>query len=499
MKISTRLILHLTVVVSVVLIVASLLLLRQREQSLREAAEDEVRAHAVTLRIALEENYAANHVLDAQRLINRLRENAGIYSVLLFNLAGNVELASHPDIPEEIRYLKEARQVMATGEKIEIERQLGSEDVFSIIMPLKVNDQPVGALEIAQSISFVHAEIAQMRGEIVLMALLLCVAIFLVVLAVTNYSLTQPIQGLLDGAAAMARGELSHRVFVPRGGGELGELAQNFNRMAESLVEQRRQAEREAEERLALERKLRHSERLAAVGHLAAGVAHEMGAPLQVIDGRATQLANHPATPAEPHQRNLAIIHNQTERITNIVRNLLNLSRTYELRRRPVNLSGLMAETIELILPNAARSGVLIENNCPEQTQAEADPNLLHQVFLNILNNAIQAMPQGGRLRIECLDLNRDGMAFAATRVSDTGRGILPEHLENIFDPFFTTKEVGHGTGLGLAVSSRIVEEHNGWIDAENNADGGATFTVFLPAERSATVIGADQKMRLSH
>lgn len=481
MKISTRLILHLTVVVSVVLIVASLLLLRQREQSLRIAAEDEVRAHAVTLRIALEENYAANHVLDAQRLINRLRENASIYSVLLFNLAGNVELASHPDIPEEIRYLKEARQVIATGEKIEIERQLGSEEVFSIIMPLMVNNQPVGALEIAQPISFVHAEIARMRGEIVMMAILLCATIFLVVLAVTNYSLTRPIQELLGGAAAMGRGELSHRVVVPRGGGELAELAQNFNRMADSLSKQRRQAERETEERLALERKLRHSERLAAVGHLAAGVAHEMGAPLQVIDGRAKQLINHNATPAEPHQRNLTIIRNQSERITNIVRNLLNLSRTYDLRRRPVNLPRLLTETIELVQPNADRDGILIEKSYSGLCQIEADPNLLQQVFLNILSNAIQAMPRGGNLRVECLETTREEHAFACISVADTGTGIPLEHLENIFDPFFTTKEVGHGTGLGLAVSSRIVEEHGGWIEAANNAEGGATFTVFLP------------------
>ena len=487
MKISTRLILHLTVVVSVVLIAASLLLLKQRERSLRTAAEDEVRAHAVTLRIALEENYAANHVLDAQRLINRLRENAGIYSVLLFNLSGNVELASHPDIPEEIRYLKEARQVIATGEKVEIERRLGDEDVFSIIMPLKVNDQSVGALEIAQSISFVQAEIARMRGEIVLMALLLCVAIFLVVLAVTNYSLTRPIQGLLGGAAAMGRGELSHRVAVPRGGGELALLAHNFNRMADSLAKQRRQAEREAEERLALERKLRHSERLAAVGHLAAGVAHELGAPLQVIDGRAKQLMNHATTPAEPHQRNLTIIRNQAERITNIVRNLLNLSRTYELRRRPVNLPGLIAETLELVQPNAERDGVKIEKHYNGLRRIEADPNLLQQVFLNIFSNAIQSMPQGGRMRVDCQESTRDEHAFAAISVADTGEGIPPEHLENIFDPFFTTKEVGHGTGLGLAVSTRIVEEHGGWIEAANNADGGATFTVFLPVADSET------------
>lgn len=485
MKISTRLILNLTVAVSLVLIGASLLLLQQRGNSLRASAEDEVRAHAVTLRIALEESYAANHVLDAQLLIKRLKENTGIYSVLLFDLSGNISLTSHPNTPAELSYLKEARQVIATGVKMEIERPLNGEDVFSIILPLKVNGESVGALEIAQPISYVQAQISRMRGEIVLMAILLCVTIFFVVTAVTNYSLARPIQGLLDGAAAMARGELFHRVVVSSSGDELAELSENFNRMATSLAKQRRQAEREAEERLALERKLRHSERLAAVGHLAAGVAHEMGAPLQVIGGRAKQLINHEATPAEPHQRNLAIICNQAERITNIVRNLLNLARTYELLLRSVNLPGLLAETVELVQPNADRAGILIEKKCEAFGQIEADPNLLQQVILNILTNSIQAMPNGGRLLIECRDATRDGQKFASIRFADTGEGIPPENLENIFDPFFTTKEVGHGTGLGLAVSSRIVEEHGGWIEAENNAGGGATFTVFLPVEDS--------------
>lgn len=481
MKISTRLILHLTVVVTAVLIIASLLLLRQREDSLKAAAEEEVRTHAITLQIALEEHYSANHALDAQQLINRLRENTGIYSVLLFNLSGTIEFASNVNTPEEIRYLKEARQVIATGQKVEIESLLGNESVFSVIMPVKVNDKPVKVLEIAQPISFVKAEIARMRGEIVLMALLLCATIFLVVIAVTNYSLTRPIQALLSGAVAMGRGELSHRVVVPRGGGELADLAQSFNRMAESLVIQRRKAEQEVEERLALERKLRHSERLAAVGHLAAGVAHEMGAPLHVIDGRAKQLMNHPETPTEPHQRNLTIIRNQTERITNIVRNLLNLARTYELRCRPVNLSRLLADTLELVQPNAERDGIRIEKNYNGLRPIEADPNLLQQVFLNIFSNAIQAMPHGGRMQIECHETTRDEKTFASISVADTGAGIPAEHLENIFDPFFTTKEVGHGTGLGLAVSTRIVEEHGGWIEASNHPDGGAVFTVVLP------------------
>jgi signal transduction histidine kinase len=252
--------------------------------------------------------------------------------------------------------------------------------------------------------------------------------------------------------------------------------------MADSLTEQRRAAIREAEERLALERKLRHNEQLAAVGRLAAGVAHEMGAPLQVIDGRAKQLLHHTDATIETRRRNLTIIRNQAERIARIVRQLLNLSRPHKIHFRKIELASLIEETAELIETQAESAGVEVEIRRDIDATVEADRELIQQVLLNICRNGIQAMPQGGRLRIECLKdaAERNGRRFAALRVSDTGVGIAPEHLPNIFDPFFTTKEVGQGTGLGLPISRRIVEEHDGWIEAANGAEGGAIFTVYL-------------------
>jgi two-component system, NtrC family, sensor kinase len=281
---------------------------------------------------------------------------------------------------------------------------------------------------------------------------------------------------------ALGRGDLNYRVQVRSSAGELASLAREFNRMADSLAEQRLSALREAEERLALERKLRHSEQLAAVGRLAAGVAHEMGAPLQVIDGRAKQLLHHADAPTETRQRNLIIIRNQAERIARIVRQLLNLSRPHKLHFRRVKLTPLVEEAAELIETQAESAGVAIDVQC-DDAAIEADSELIQQVLLNVFRNGIQAMPQGGRLRVECMKdaAKKDGRDFAALRVSDTGVGIEPESLPNIFDPFFTTKEVGQGTGLGLPISSRIVEEHEGWIEAANGADGGAVFTIYLP------------------
>lgn len=484
MNISTRLILLLTASVSVVMLAASLLTLRQRETVLHESARAEMRAHAFTLRIALEEDYRAGRALDAQRLISRLRENVGVYSVILFDQAGNVTHLSNTITPDEFRFLAEARQAIARGVVSENERSIGGEVYFSIVMPLSVDTERVGAIEIVQPISFVNAHIARARWDIALTALLLCLTILLVVAIVTRYNLARPIQELLGGAAAVGQGDLNYRVIVPAGGSELARLAREFNRMADSLAEQRRVAARDAEERIALERKLRHSERLAAVGRLAAGVAHEMGAPLQVIDGRAKQLLDRHDAPIETRQRNLTIIRTQAERITRIVRNLLDLSRPYNLRRQPVELTQLVNSAIELIEIQAESANIHIQVLPGADAVVEADSELMHQVLLNIFRNALQAMPNGGQLRVECLadGARKDGRRFAAMQIADTGNGIAPDHLPRIFDPFFTTKEVGHGTGLGLAVSNRIVEEHGGWIDAANASGGGALFTVYLPA-----------------
>lgn len=487
MNVSTRLILLLTVTVNAVMATASYLMLRQSEHRLMVAAYGEVRAHALTLRLALEEDYRTGRALDAQRLVNALRQNTGVYGALLFDEAGRVAVTSGTRASHEIGYVEEARRAVVTGEPVEVRRRIEGRDVFSVIMPLTSGDKRVGAVEVAQEISFISADIGLLRRDMAVTTLILCATIFFVVWLGTRLSLTRRINELLAGAVAVGKGNLDYRVAVPPNSGEFTRLAAEFNRMADHLSAQRLAATREAEERLELERRLRHSERLAAVGQVAAGVAHEMGAPLQVIDGRAKQLLNHPDLPLENRQRNLTIIRAQAERIARIVRQLLNLARPYRLNARSVELRALTAGVLELLETQAARQGVELQLAPGEDVTVQADPDLLHQALLNICANGVQAMPRGGRLRAECFDqaAERKGQRFAAVRVSDTGPGIAPEHLPRLFEPFFTTKEIGSGTGLGLPVAGRIVEEHGGWIEATNAAGGGAIFTVYLPAEET--------------
>ncbi len=480
MRTGTKLILFLTVAVGVVMTLGGYYILRQREAILESAVRNELRAHAATLKIALEDAYRNGRTSDVQRLINRLSEDPKIYSVTLFDETGRSVMSSNPLAADEVRNPPQAQLVIATSQTAEID---SNEDLVSLIIPIRIGESRRGAFEITQPRSFIRADFARARRDIAFVALALFAAIVLVVLAVMRRSLLKPINELLGGAIAIGRGDLEYRVIVPESGGELAQLAGEFNRMADSLAEQRRAALRDAEERLALEHELRHKERLASVGRLAAGIAHEMGAPLNVIKGRVEILQQRPDMPEEKQDRNLNIINAQADGIARIVRQLLTLARPFKLRRVGVDAAQLISEMRELIEPEATKAGVRIEVAANEQVWIDGDRDLLHQVLLNICLNGLQAMEKGGSLLIEILHevKIRNDRQFVALRITDTGAGISPDNMNNIFDPFFTTKDVGQGSGLGLAVSHRIVEEHNGWIEVENRQAGGAVFTVYLP------------------
>jgi two-component system, NtrC family, sensor kinase len=480
MRTGTKLIIFLTVAVGTVMTLGGYYMLRQREAILETAMRNELRAHAATLKIALEDAYRSGRTGDVQRLINRLSEDPKVYSVTLFDETGRSVMSSNPLAADVIRNPPQAQQVIATSRTAEVD---SNQDLVSLILPIRVGESRRGAFEITQPRSFIKADFARARRDIAYVALALFAAIVLVVLAVMRRSLLKPINELLGGAVAIGRGDLEYRVIVPESGGELAQLAREFNRMADSLDEQMHAASREAEGRLALERELRHKERLASVGRLAAGIAHEMGAPLNVIKGRAEILKQRHDLPQERRDRNLDIINAQADGIARIVRQLLTLARPFNLRREVLDAAQLIADVRELIEPEATKAGLRIEISAGVKKRIEGDVDLLHQVLLNICLNGLQAMEEGGRLSMELLkgDAVRNDCQFVAIQVSDTGPGISPDNLHHIFDPFFTTKDVGQGSGLGLAVSHRIVEEHGGWIEVRNRQAGGAVFTVYLP------------------
>ncbi|HKX32778.1 MAG TPA: ATP-binding protein [Blastocatellia bacterium] len=483
--------LFLVVTIGAVNVVVGYFTLRQREEALRSTMRSGVQVYAQTIKIALESLYGAERGAEAQRLIDRLGENVHLFSAALYDERGHAIVSSNPSLTDQAAADSEIQLALTTGSPIERFHRLAGQEFFCMIMPVKMGAAGQGAFEIMQPASVIEDDLASARQDFIVTRLAVITAIIIVITSLLRFNLDRHIKALIRGAMAIGEGDLSYRVTVRQRGGEFVRLADEFNHMAARLAEQRETMILQAEQQLALERELRHRDRLVVVGRLAASIAHEMGTPLNVIDGRAAQLQARFDASDEVRQRNLAIIRAQTGRIARFVRRLLHLAHPHDLHREPLNLAQVIKETLELLESNASRAGVELQFTVDDPAlpvQVEADQDLLHQVLLNICLNGIQAMTNGGCLRLECVRNGeiKDRRGFVAVRISDTGEGIAPEHLHDIFEPFFTTKDVGEGTGLGLAVSRRIIEEHGGWIEAVNQAESGAAFTIYLPQAETA-------------
>jgi PAS domain S-box-containing protein len=235
---------------------------------------------------------------------------------------------------------------------------------------------------------------------------------------------------------------------------------------------------RDITERRYLEEQLRQAQKLEAVGEVAAGVAHELGNALGIIGGAVQYLLRNCAA-SHPFHEFLEVIRRNVGQADRTIRSLLSFARPRRPSPAPVNLVHLLEGTCQLLKGEFAKQHIsVIPRFAPDVHQVMVDPEQLQQVFLNLLLNAIQAMPQGGSI-ILSTRIGAEGKDVQIT-VADTGRGITPAHLSRIFDPFFTTKE--GGTGLGLAVSDRLIRAQGGRIAVRSELGKGSVFTVVLPA-----------------
>jgi two-component system NtrC family sensor kinase len=286
----------------------------------------------------------------------------------------------------------------------------------------------------------------------------------------------------------LSRGNLSTHINLKRRD-EFFALAQTFNQLAVNLKTAQEKIIQDAESRLELERDLRQSEKLATVGQLASGLAHDIGTPLNIISGRA-ELIKRRLAENEENQKDLNVIVQQTERITKIIQQLLGFVRKKRPEQKPLNVGLLLETTLEFFDYLIHKHGITVVKEVkPPLPPVIGDLDQLNQVFSNLLLNAIQAMPEGGTLR---LSISPKWMAqggfderqrhYIEVRIEDTGMGMDKTVLEKIFNPFFTTKEGDKGTGLGLTVSQGIVEEHEGWITVESEVGKGSVFRVYLPS-----------------
>ena len=236
---------------------------------------------------------------------------------------------------------------------------------------------------------------------------------------------------------------------------------------------------------------LRRSERLAAVGMLAAGIAHEIGTPLNIISGRAELLAQQTA-PGSSARKDLDVILKQIDRITGLLQQILDFTRSHRQQKQVIPLSQPVTQALGLLEREIKRKGVHLLVELPQPSpMVEADVHQIEQVVVNLLVNALQASQDDGTIRLSVKTSTAGmGKKMARLEVEDTGSGIPEVALSRIFDPFFTTRSESGGTGLGLAISRNIVEDHGGYIEVHSQVGRGTLFVVSLPTNENGGLDG---------
>ena len=306
---------------------------------------------------------------------------------------------------------------------------------------------------------------------------------------------TDPIKEVISNIKEIAAGNFS-KIIAVRSNDEIGELAKGFNQMAVSLTkscDKLEQWTRELESRVQERTKelqeaqthLIQTEKLAATGKLAAGVAHEINNPIGIILNRIECLEMEAKESGlSPEVMNdLKVISAHAKRVSKIVGGLLAFSRetARDSGLEQINVNNVLEKAVILFDRLALQKGVQIEKRfSPNLSPIMGDGQKLEQAMVNLIDNALDASTRGGRIIIESKKKFRNDY-FIQIAVSDTGCGIPKENLGKIFDPFFTTKEVGKGTGLGLAVCYGIIKDHHGKIELKSEAGRGAAFTITIP------------------
>ncbi|MCK4307689.1 cache domain-containing protein [candidate division WOR-3 bacterium] len=338
--------------------------------------------------------------------------------------------------------------------------------------PIKnIKDEVIGILYVG----ILEKKFVDLRKRTLLIFLGITVAgvfVSLIIAYLLTNRIIKPIKYLVSASKQIANGNLDARVKC-NSKDEIGELGETFNFMAGSLKE------RDEKLREYAEQEMMHSERLVTLGQLAAGVAHEINNPLAVVMGRAEFLASEMGDADPIILKSIKTIEHESGKAASIVRKFLSFARQPEPKFELTDINKLLENSLTLASHQALIEKITIVKNINEKIpKILADPQQIQQVFINVILNAFQSMPGGGKLLVATGMKN----GFVETKFTDTGSGIAKEDLNKIFDPFFTTKK--RGTGLGLAISKNIIDKHSGTIGIESELNKGSIVIIKLPIRK---------------
>jgi signal transduction histidine kinase len=397
-------------------------------------------------------------------------------------------LTSRPSMrPEEIEALRNGREVVLR------EPTEAGTWYIRAYFPMRTPGGRTGALELSEPSASQRRFARRHSLRLATTALLILLVAGGLMAVVGEVIIGGRVRQLGDQARRIGEGELSFQVSV-KGNDELSRLARAMNTMARHLNEMRDGLRREHEAHVKTIESLRHAERLATLGQLASGVAHELGTPLNVVAGRAKLIAREKPGGTESAE-SATIIAEQAARMTEIIQRLLEFARRRAPRISEFDVPDLIRKVREMMGQIAGEKNVAIEIRVPDgDTRACGDPSQIRQVLVNLILNGVQSMPDGGKLTVTSNrtrarppdDEASDEIDCVRIEVRDQGVGIAEEDLPHVTEPYFTTKPVGAGTGLGLSIVNGIVEEHGGWIDIRSSRGSGTCVAVYLPVEGKA-------------
>jgi signal transduction histidine kinase len=489
MKLGPRIAIVTTLLTAGVFGVTATAVLHIRRLDLERDLDRQARAVAEALAAGLEplEPGLAKEVLG--RRVAWAEQQQGSFKLEIL-LAGSLRT----DDPAWTVLIEEARSADGPASRFFVQRPVYAMAIpLHNAMPAEPARQVVAYLGLKRDTSYIGDEVVHTAWRILPLLLSGVLAFGAVMYLILISGVVTPLRRLIDAIDAVAKGDLS-RALLPAKDDEIGSLAARFNAMTNYLREARDKEARANAARLSLETRLRHSEKLATMGQMAAEIAHEVGTPLNVIGGRARSLTRRSQDAAEV-QKNAEIITAQVERITRIIRQVLDFSRKNRPTLTHVDVHRVVAEALEFVDELLRRQRIEPTVAAPRDLpRIPGDPGEIQQVCLNLVMNAVHAMPSGGRLTI-ALDhviRRKEGLALSAPapylmmEVGDTGTGVPSADRDKIFEAFFTTKDNGEGTGLGLAVAKGIVKDHDGWIEVGDRPERGAVFRVFLPVSTEA-------------
>ncbi len=472
-SLKSGLLLHVMVPLTVVLAAAGYLGYRGLEGWVESRMQEEVELVARAIQEPLSRSLRQDRPGAVAQLLESAFSLSQVYTVQVYGAGGEeIAVVGDPGRPRG----DDLEEMLARGREGGEYARMGEREVYSYFASLTgTGGQPIGLLHISRQRSDFDREFATLRRQSAGVLLGGGLVVVGVVLFGYRRSVGRHLSRLESDMARIKEGDRRHRASTdaPR---EIAGVARGLNDMLDSLARAREEIERRRDAQTALERRLRRTEKLAAIGRLAGGVAHELGTPLGVISGKAQRLLRRDDLDDGTRDA-LQKVRGQVSRMETIVNRLLEFGRRGRSDRRSASARGVVRAARDTVEETLRMAEVRLEIEPGEENpEFEVERSRLIRALANLLRNAIQASP-GGRIRLAWVG-TEDEVRF---RVEDDGPGVDPEVRDQLFEPFVTTKPVGEGTGLGLAVVHATADDHGGRVELGRSEMGGAAFEIVLP------------------